>query len=69
MQTPSDITIYNEPCECPEDTCFMFVEPQSECVNHLTGEVVTKFCEKCGSTTWHQDNNCLRCRKLKITPE
>jgi hypothetical protein len=64
---PSDLTIYNEPCDCQEGVCMACVEPPSECINRLTGEVVTRHCEVCdpggSGSTWHQDGQCLRCLK------
>jgi hypothetical protein len=46
-----------------------FCEPASDCINRLTGEVVTRHCEVCDAgggqtSTWHQDGRCLRCEHL-----
>lgn len=32
----------------------------------LSGDVRTAHCERCGSTTWHQDGQCLRCWHLAV---
>lgn len=59
------ISLRNEPCDCPEGVCRAFVEPVSECINRLTGDVQTMHCEVCDpggqSFQWHQDGRCLRC--------
>lgn len=61
-----EIKIINEPCDCPAGGCVHFVEPDTDCINRLTGDVRTMHCEKCNpggsGATWHQDGVCLKCR-------
>lgn len=57
------LTIYADRCGCPQDQCEKFVCPPSLCVSRLEGEVCVMRCEACGSATWHQDGECLRCRR------
>ena len=56
------IDLRNNPCDCPPNQCADFVEPDSDCINRLTGEVRTLGCWVCMGTTWHQDGRCLRCK-------
>jgi len=60
------ITIRAEACDCAPGQCAHFVEPDTDCVSRLSGDVVTKNCRTCNPTgngaTWHQDGECLRCR-------
>ena len=61
----TDITIHSEPCDCPPGGCAHFVSDDSQCINRLRGEVVTKHCPACctpSDATWHQDGVCLRCK-------
>lgn len=58
-------TIHNENCDCPAGRCAMLVEPDTQCINRLTGYVRTEYCGKCGSHTWHQNDDCVRCRDLQ----
>lgn len=63
------VYLRNEPCDCPEGVCAAFVEPPSECINRLTGEVMTHHCVVCNpgrpeAASWHQDGRCLRCAWL-----
>jgi hypothetical protein len=56
-------------CNCPKGQCAHFVEPDTDCVYRLSGIVETAPCPIChptgSGTTWHQDGECLRCRKAK----
>lgn len=60
--------IHNEPCDCPKGGCRHFVEPDSECINRLAGDVRTLNCKVCSpagtGATWHQDGECVRCRVM-----
>jgi hypothetical protein len=58
--------IYNEPCRCPPGLCAHFVEPDSECVHRLIGNVRAMVCAKCGGMTWHKDKGCLRCLRRPV---
>jgi hypothetical protein len=51
-------------CDCPPGQCAKFVEPDTECIGRLDGDVRTAPCPKCCTgtgETWHQDGKCLRC--------
>lgn len=56
----------NEPCDCPPGECRNSPDmPHPDwCINRLKGDVRTLECTACKSFTWHQDGNCLRCRKI-----
>lgn len=56
------IDIQNEPCACPPCTCAHFIEPDTRCINRLSGDVRTIHCATCDASTWHQDGKCLRCK-------
>jgi len=67
---PGDLNIQNEPCNCPPDQCAMFCDPPAECVNRLDGEVIVQTCPVCApSQTWHQNDECLRCRSERSRAE
>ena len=61
------INIQAEGCECPPGQCAHFVEPDSHCINRLTGDVRTMTCPVCHpdgkGACWHQNGECLRCRR------
>ena len=52
----------NGQCDCPIGKCGYDI-PYEECINRLEGDVVTDYCEKCGSHAWHHNGECLRGRK------
>jgi len=56
------IEIMSEPCDCPPGRCAALVEPDSNCINRLSGDVRTMRCPKHDGYTWHQDGVCLRCK-------
>src|SRR5260370_620506 len=43
-EKPIDFAIRNEPCDCQPDFCWRFVDPPSDCVHHLDGDVRVKTC-------------------------
>lgn len=49
------------PCDCPPGGCMEMVTDDSQCINRLSGEVVTKWCASHQSYTWHHDGKCLAC--------
>lgn len=57
----AEVHFRNEHCDCPAGRCAHFVEPDSSCINRLTGDVRTMRCAKHLGWTWHQDGRCLRC--------
>lgn len=61
----SEILIRNEPCDCPPGQCAEFIENDENCINRIA-YAVTDYCEKCGSHTWHEGDNCLRCTWKEI---
>ena len=64
----TDINIVNEPCACPPGQCMHFVEDDAHCINRLDGDVRTLRCISCKSHTWHQNGECLRCRRSPTPP-
>lgn len=57
----TSINFKNEPCACPVGQCAAFVEPDSKCINRLSGDVRTQKCPKHDGWTWHHDGRCLAC--------
>jgi hypothetical protein len=59
---------YEQPCNCHEGDCRLFVSPPDTCVNRLSGEVKVQHCDACDAGTWHHNGNCLRCKRRQNEP-
>jgi hypothetical protein len=58
--------IHNEPCNCEPGQCASYVEDDAHCINRLSGDVQVQDCAQCGGLgTWHQNGECLRCRRMR----
>lgn len=63
------IDIRADGCDCAASHCCMDLE-QARCVNFISraGEVRTAHCTTCDAHTWHQKNECLRCKEGPAIP-
>lgn len=64
-----NVKLTNTPCTCPEGQCAAFVEPDTDCINRRAGIVTTAYCFMCspnGAYTWHEDGECLKCKRNKL---
>lgn len=59
-------------CNCPPGQCAYFLDNDQDCINRLSGEVVTANCRACHpngrGATWHQNGECLKCRHAASAP-
>lgn len=55
-------SLYNEPCDCSAGCCACYCEPDTDCVNRLSGDVRTMLCPKHKAYTWHHNGQCLKCQ-------
>ena len=57
-----DIGIAAPKCKCVHG-CEKGVEPMTDCICKLEGDVRTARCEAEGGTTWHVNGSCLSCTR------
>lgn len=51
-------------CDCV-DFCCSFVDPMEDCVHLMSREsqVIMEKCERHTGHSWHQNGECLRCKR------
>ena len=64
---PNISVLQQEACDCPEGECK---RTSAGCIYLVArnGDVITQRCTACDAYTWHQNGECLRCKRRKRYP-